>query len=157
MKPKLITKDEIKLIGIEARTTNQQEADPATAKIPGLWQKFFMEGIAEKILHQIDPDTRFGAYINYDSDFTGIYSLIAAVKVSSLADIPDGMTGLTIPSARYLVFTVEGEMPIALIEAWGFIWNHFSNGSDYERAYTADFELYDTNDATKADIYIAIK
>ena len=116
MEPKLVTKDEIKLIGIETRTTNQREADPAMAKIPGLWQRFFTESIEEKIPNKTNAGARFGTYTNYESDHTGEYSLIAAAEVSSLADIPEGMTSLTIPPGKYLVFPVEGEMPMALVE-----------------------------------------
>jgi predicted transcriptional regulator YdeE len=157
VEPKLVTKDEIKLVGIETRTTNQREADPAMAKIPGLWQRFFTEGIEERIPNKTDAGVRFGTYTNYESDHTGKYSLIAAAEVSSLADIPEGMTSLTISPGKYLVFPVEGEMPMALVETWGYIWNYFGNGSDYKRAYTADFERYhDPNDMAKVDVYIAV-
>lgn len=157
MQPKVVTKDEIKLIGLETRTTNQQEADPTVAKIPGLWQRFFGEGMAEKIPNQVSPGGLFGTYTNYESDHTGEYSLVVAAEVGNLDTVPEGMTGLTIPSTKYLVFPVKGEMPMALVQAWGNIWNYFGNGTAYERTYTADFELYDANDPTKVDIYIAIK
>jgi len=157
MQPKVVTKDEIKLIGLETRTTNQQETDPAVAKIPGLWQKFFGEGMVEKIPNQVSPGGLFGTYTNYESDHTGEYSLLIAAEVDKTDNIPDGMTGLTIPPTKYLVFPVEGEMPMALVQAWGYIWNYFGNGTTYERDYTADFELYSANDPTKVDIYIAIK
>lgn len=157
MEPSLITQNEIKLIGLEIRTTNQREADPATAKIPGLWQRFFTEGIEARIPNKANAGVRFGTYTNYESDHTGEYSLIAAAEVSSLADIPEGMTSLVISPAKYLVFPVQGEMPMALVETWGYIWHYFANDSDYERTYTADFELYhDPNDVAKVDVYIAV-
>jgi predicted transcriptional regulator YdeE len=157
MQPYIVTKDEIKLIGLETRTLNRHEMDPATAKIPKLWKQFSTEELADKIPSRTDVDTLFGTYTNYASDHTDEYSLIVGAKVNSLDEIPQGMTGLTITPARYMVFPVEGEMPQALGEAWGYIWRYFGNGTAYERSYTADFELYDLNNPTKVDIYIAIK
>jgi predicted transcriptional regulator YdeE len=157
MQPYIVTKDEIKLIGLETRTLNRHEMDPATAKIPTLWEGFFAEGVAEKIPGRTDGSTLFGTYTNYVSDHTDEYSLIVGAAVNSLDEIPQGMTGLTIAPARYLVFPVEGEMPQAVGEAWGYIWNYFGNGSAYERTYTADFELHNLSNPGKADIYIAIK
>ena len=49
MEPKLLTRPEMKFIGIGVQTTNQDEMDPSTAKIPSLWERFFQEKIAEKI------------------------------------------------------------------------------------------------------------
>lgn len=157
MQPSIVTKDEIKLIGLEIRTINQQEMDPTTAKIPKLWERFFAEEIAEKIPNRTDAGTLLGTYTNYLSDHTDKYSLIVGAAVNSQDEIPEGMTGLTIAPAKYLVFPVEGEMPQALGEAWGYIWNYFGNGTEHERTYTADFELYDLNNPSKVDVYIAIK
>lgn len=157
MQPYIVTKDEIKLIGLETRTFNQHEMDPATAKIPKLWEQFFAEGLAGKIPSRTEAGTLFGIYTNYASDHTDEYSLIVGTAVNSLDEVPEGMTGLTITPARYMVFPVKGEMPQALGEAWDYIWSYFGNGTAYERSYTADFELYDLNNPTRVDIYIAIK
>src|SRR3954447_22529825 len=116
MKPNMVTRDAKKIIGIEARTSNRSEANPQTAKIPALWQKFFQ--VEERIPNRMDTNTIFGTYTNYESDHNGDYSLIVASEVSSLDDVPSEMVGLTIPSARYLVFTAEGQMPAAIIETW---------------------------------------
>jgi predicted transcriptional regulator YdeE len=157
MHPKVVTKDGIKLIGLETRTINRQEMDPAKAKIPNLWERFFAEEMAAKIPNQVSPGQLLGTYTHYESDHTGEYSLVVAAEVGNLDIVPEGMTGLTIPPTKYLVFPVGGEMPTALAEAWGYIWNYFGNGAAYKRAYTVDFELYDANSPTKVDIYIAIE
>lgn len=147
----------MKIIGIEVRTSNQMEADPRTAKIPGLWKKFLEERAEEKIPNRKTAHTLLAAYTHYESDYNGPYSLIASSEVSSLDDIPAGMVGITIPAAKYLVFTAKGEMPDALIETWGYIWKYFSKPSNYKRAYTADFELYEKTKNSEVDIYIAIR
>lgn len=155
MKPNVITREEQKIIGIEARTSNVAEANPQTAKIPALWQKFFQ--VEEKIPNRKNTDTILATYTDYEGDHTGEYSLIVSSEVSSLERIPNDMVGAVIPSARYLVFTAEGQMPAALIETWAQIWQYFSDNLEYHRTYTTDFELHDKNDESKADVYIAIK
>jgi predicted transcriptional regulator YdeE len=155
MKPIIVTADEKKIIGVETRTTNRAEADPKNAKIGALWQKFFQ--VQDKIPNKKRVETILGTYTKYESDHTGEYSLIVSSEVTSLNVVPDGMVGMTIPSARYMVFTAKGQMPAALIETWKSVWEYFSKNPEYKRAYTTDFEMHEKKDPTKVDIYIAIK
>jgi predicted transcriptional regulator YdeE len=154
-KPKLVTRDEMKIIGVEARTINRAEADPLTAKIPALWGRFFQ--FEDRIPNKTNNDAILGTYTDYESDHNGEYSLIVSSQVSDLNDVPDGMVGATIPSGKYLVFTAEGQMPAELIGTWAEIWQHFSDNTEYERIYTTDFELHDRNNQSKVDVYIAFK
>jgi predicted transcriptional regulator YdeE len=155
MEPQLTTRNEVKLIGIAVRTINQQEMNPGTAKIPGLWGRFFQEQIGDKIPNKTASDSTVAAYTKYESDHTGAYDLIVGREVNSLSSVPDGMTAVTIPAGKYLLFTSEGPMPKALIDSWGYIWNYFSEGSQYQRSYTTDYEIHQASD--RVDIYIAIK
>jgi predicted transcriptional regulator YdeE len=155
MEPQLTTTKEIKLIGTEVRTTNKEEMDPTSAKIPGLWGRFFQEQVAEKIPNKKAGGVLLGVYTKYESDYTGPYSLIVGTEVNSLDAIPEGMTALTIPAGKYLVFAVEGPMPKALVDTWIQIWSYFSDTSHNQRAYSTDYEVHHGND--NADIYIAVK
>ncbi|MDQ6653934.1 MAG: GyrI-like domain-containing protein [Acidobacteriota bacterium] len=155
IKPKLVSRDEMKIIGVEARTINRAEADPLTAKIPALWGRFFQ--FEDRIPNKTNNDAILGTYTDYESDHNGEYSLIVSSQVSDLNDVPDGMVGATIPSGKYLVFTAEGQMPAALIGTWADIWQHFSDNTEHERAYTTDFELHERNNQSRVDVYIAIK
>lgn len=153
--PKLTSREAIKLIGIEVRTTNRQETDPLTAEIPGLWGRFYQEQIADKIPNRKTEGPTIAAYSKYESDVNGAYSLIVGCEVTSLSAVPNGMTGVTIPAGKYLLFTASGPMPKTLIDTWGHIWNYFAQTSPYKRAYTVDYEVHSAND--RADIYIAVK
>lgn len=155
MEAKLTTRKEIKLIGIAVRTTNQQEMNPATAKIAGLWGRFFQEQVTDKIPNKTPLESTLAAYTKYERDHTGAYDLIVGREVNSLNSIPDGLTGVTIPAGKYLLFTAKGPMPKALIDTWGQIWNYFSKTSSYQRSYTTDYEVHQADD--KVEIYIAIK
>ena len=155
MEPKLTTSEAIKVIGIEVGTTNQLEMNPATAKIPGLYARYYQDHIAEKIPHKKKDGSMLGVYTNYESDHTGAYTLVIGVPVTSLDAIPAQMTGVTIPAGKYLVFQARGPMPQALIETWTTIWNYFPGHPGYKRAYTTDYEIHRGEDS--ADIYVAVK
>lgn len=155
MTPDLKNLPEFKVVGIEIRTSNAAEMNAASAKIPGLWGRFYQEKIPASIKHAKSDARVMGVYSKYASDHTGPYSLLAGVEASTLDAIPDGMTGITIPANNYLVFTAHGAMPQALIQTWSTIWEYFSQGRKYQRAYTHDFELYQAPD--RVVIHIAVK
>ena len=100
MEPRLTTSGGMKVIGFEVRTSNSLEADRATAKIPGLWKRFFEERLEEKIPKRTTPGSHFGVYTNYEGDHTGMYSLIVSAEVSSLDRVPEGTMGLMIRAGK---------------------------------------------------------
>lgn len=155
MAPEVKSLPEFKVVGIEIRTSNAAEMNAASAKIPGLWGRFYQEKIPAGVAHVKSDARAVGVYSKYASDHNGLYSVLAGVEVSTLDAIPEGMTGIVIPAGAYLVFAAQGSMPQALIETWGTIWTYFSPELKYQRAYTYDFELYRAPD--RVDIHIAVK
>jgi len=59
MQKELITMPEIKLVGICVRTSNQQELDKIKGNIFPCVQKYFHQGLAEKISNRKRPGTTF--------------------------------------------------------------------------------------------------
>lgn len=142
------------VIGISIRTTN--ENDQSSKDIPAFWDRFMSEAIAEKIPNKIG-DSVYCVYTDYEKDYTKPYSVILGCKVSSLDNIPDGMVGHTLNETNYAKFVAKGNISQGSVyKEWSKIWN-----SDLQRAYTADFEVYDERaqnpkDAV-VDIFVAIK
>lgn len=155
MKPVLITDTPRKIIGIEVRTSNADEADSQTARIPALWQKYFQ--IAASIPHKKNEREILGVYTDYESNHTGKYTLMVSSEVEIAESVPGDLIAREIPSAKYLVFIAEGEMPGALIKTWMQIWQYFSDTDEFRRAYTADFEVHNLDESSKVEIYIAIE
>ena len=161
---KTTSKEEIKVIGVELKTTNQN--NQAAIQIPQFWQKFYAQNIKDQIPNNPSPrwlriinkidDEILGLYIDYEGDFTKPYSFVICCKVSSLENIPNGMVGKTIPASKYAVFNSKGKFPESLLKTWQDIWT-----SNLDRTYTGDFEIYKQNfSATqnpKIDVYIATK
>lgn len=156
MESTIIQKEGFAVIGIDTRTSNAQEADPATARIPGMWQRFFTEQVEEKLSQRTNPAVHYAVYTGYESDYTEAYTYILGSAVSNLAALPHGMMKVELPASRYMVFTAQGAMPTALIETWNEIWHYFTTSTIHQRASTADFELYDKNNPEKVEIYIAL-
>lgn len=154
MEYKIITKDNIKIIGIILKTTN--ENNQATKDIPKFWKKFYSENLKTLIPNKIDNNV-LGLYIDYESDYTNPYSFIIGCKTSSLDNIPKNMIAKTIPASKYAKFTAKGEFPTNLLKTWQYIWN-----SNLKRTYTGDFEIYSEKffsnpQNPEIDIYIAIE
>lgn len=145
------------VVGWEVRTSNRDEANPEKAKIPRIWERAREEEIAGQIPNAIDSDVLLGAYTRYLSDDSGPYSLIVGTEVPDLDRIPKGMTGITILAQEYVVFESTGEIPQAVMDGWAAVWKYFSETTALTRAFTTDFEKYDSSKPNKVEIYIAVR
>lgn len=153
---------EIKLVGITARTSNIAEMDPTKAKIGATMQKFFVEGMPDKILNRKHPGKIFAVYTNYESDASGEYTYFLGEEVTAFEGVKAGLETLIIPAQSYAKFTAgPGQMPAVVINIWQRIWQMSAPELGGERAYIADFEVYDERSRdpnnTVLDIYVGIK
>ncbi|RZL33495.1 MAG: AraC family transcriptional regulator, partial [Pedobacter sp.] len=89
------------VIGISTRTTNQN--GKAAKDIETLWGRFWNEEIQKQIPNKVN-DEIYAVYTDYESDFTGYYTTIIALPVSSLENIPQGFIGITIETSFYQKF-----------------------------------------------------
>lgn len=153
---------EIKLVGITARTSNNQEINPDNAKIGITMQKFFGGDMQAQILARKNPGTVFAVYTDYERDEHGYYTYFLGEEVNDFENIKQGFETLTIPAQTYVKFTSDpGQMPAVCIDMWQSIWNMGAADLGGKRAYHADFEVYDErsrnpNNAV-LDIYIGIE
>lgn len=142
------------IIGIAIRTTN--ENGQSSKDIPALWNQFMAEGILTKIPNRVSDDI-YCMYTEYEKDHTKPYTTIIGCKVDDVTDIPTGMVGKTIETARYAVHTVQGNIMEGLVyNEWLKIWN-----TNMPRTFIADFEIYgekakDPANAT-IDIFVGIE
>lgn len=153
----------IKLVGITARTNNQNEISGVNAKIGPCIQHYYQNGLFNHIPNRKNPGTTFCCYTDYASDYKGDYTYFIGEEVSELdAELPEGFQKLVIDPQTYSKFTTEkGQMPNIVIDAWQTIWSQEEEGSlEGKRSYKTDFELYDARAQNPAeatvDIYIGI-
>ena len=138
------------LLGISTRTNNANEKNEETQKIASLWEKYDVENIYSKTLNKSNNTSFYGLYSNYEADVNGDYDATVAVEVTKSKN-----NAMIIENKKYLVFKKEGELPDVSSELWEEIWDYFANNSEYERAYTIDFEKYSKEN--QVEIYISIK
>jgi predicted transcriptional regulator YdeE len=155
--PKFVSLFGMYIVGWEIRTSNRLEQDPKRALIPTVWERAREENLAGQIDNAKDPGVMLGAYTRYQSDDSGPYSLIVGVEVDDLERIPKGMTGITVLAQEYVVFTSEGEMPQAVLNGWAAAWKYFSNATQLTRAFTTDFERYDSSRPEVVEIFVAVR
>lgn len=142
--------DNFKIIGISTVTTNESMVD-----IENLWGKFWGENIADKIPNKVG-DEFYAVYTDYESDYTGKYTLIIGFPVTKLDNIPDGFVGRNISVGSNVKYTSKGKMPEAILKTWTEIWQD----TELKRAYRADVTVhgqkYFDGDNAEIETYISI-
>lgn len=149
------TIQKFQIIGISTRTINTNGQSAIDIEV--LWQKFWKEDIQSQIPNVIS-DEIYAVYTDYETDFTGAYTTIIGLPVSSLAIIPDGFVGLEIETCTYQKLVSKGKMPEAVGNTWLEIWADKELNS--KRAYISDFTIhgkkyYHGNDA-EVETYLSV-
>lgn len=139
--------------GISIKTTNQD--GQSIQDIAKLWQKFFMDGVYNKVENKVNNKT-IGLYTDYEGDYTKPYKFVVCTEVSEKSDNIEERLIKTVPKGKYAKFVINGDVQNAVGEAWSKIWNMNLN-----RKYTCDFEEYQNNTEDMQNqeihIYISIK
>lgn len=145
--------DGFKVIGIQTRTTNAN--NQSQQDLGKLWEQFFAKNVMGKVPNKVSQDI-LSIYTDYQSDYTGEYTTIIGVPVSTLDDVPSGMVGREFGAGNFQKFTAKGKMPNAVVNTWIDIWQ---KDKELNRAYTYDFEAYgpksQNGDNSEVEIYVA--
>ena len=146
---KTIHNEAFDVTGLSTRTNNADEMNPDSAKIGALHQRF-----DENVQVNYQAGARvYGVYYDYESDASGEFSVLAGADRVEFASVE--LETVKIPAGDYLVFEGKGEMPNAVIDAWGKVWAYFSaENCQHERSYTVDYEYHKEPNAV--EIHIAV-
>lgn len=153
--------NETYVVGISERTTNADElAGGDRARIPGLWQRFFAENVADRIPNRLVIGQTAVLYTDYESDETGPYRIVIGAIVRDLSEIPPGMVGRTAPAGDYeKITTARGPLVEVTVATWQNIWNDAELRA--RRRFQGDLEIYDERSVDPAnaelDILIGLK
>ncbi|HPP74677.1 MAG TPA: GyrI-like domain-containing protein [Armatimonadota bacterium] len=158
MEPKIITREEIKLIGMQYIGNN------SNGEIPKLWENFLPR--IEEIKNQSGECVCYGVCEclcegECKCGCGGDFSYIAAREVSSFDDVPEGMITRTIPASKYAVFTHKGLLE-SLNKTFEDIYSKWIPAAGLEIAGSYDFEYYDEQfkdfaPDSELDIYVPVK
>jgi predicted transcriptional regulator YdeE len=125
------------------------------------WGRFMQEGVLEKIPHRADQNI-VAVITDYASDKDGDYTQVIGARVTTTDEVPAGMVAKKVPAGRYAVFTSEkGPIAQVVVRTWQRIWATPKSQPGGDRAYKADFEVYDERSrdpqAAVMDVYVGIK
>jgi len=90
------------LVAIEVRTNYRAQANPAAAKIPGVWLQCLDNHLG--IACGIDPKITSTLYANGEGDFTGSCSCLVAPKMKVLAAVLMAMAAIKAEAADFITF-----------------------------------------------------
>jgi CubicO group peptidase (beta-lactamase class C family)/predicted transcriptional regulator YdeE len=160
MNPKVVERDGFTVIGITARTTNAKEMTP-DGVIGKQWMRIFQEGVLGKIPNKADASI-VAVYTDYASDHNGEYTYLLGVRVTSDAEVPEGMVAKNIPGGKFAVFTSDkGPAPQVVPATWMKINSLPQDAVGADRLYRADYEVYDERardpQNLQVDVYVGIK
>jgi predicted transcriptional regulator YdeE len=160
MNPKVVDEAGFVVIGIEARTNNVREMN-AGGVIPRQWERFVQESLLDTIPNRTDS-LILAVYSDYASDKDGEYSFLIGARVSSTAGLPAGMIAKTVPAGRYAIFTSKlGPVEKVIPEIWQQIWLVPKSAVGGDRAYRADYEVYDNRASdpknAQVEVHVGIK
>lgn len=150
MKFEIVELEERIIEGICIKTTN--ENGKSIKDIADVWQKFFVEGVYNKIENKINSKT-IGLYTDYEGDYTKPYNFIVCAEISKKSKNLKDRIIKVIPKGKYARFIINGDVQKSVGEAWSEIWK-----MNLKRKYTCDFEEYQNNseDMQNQDIHIYI-
>jgi predicted transcriptional regulator YdeE len=121
----------MRVAGLAARVSNAQPE-----LIGDHWRRFHSDETIAKITGKANPNT-FAVYTEYESDYSGEYTLLIGYSIAAGAGVPAGLRVIEIPAQQYAVILASGEQPQATWAAWQWVW-----ASALNRLYTADFDEY---------------
>ena len=144
-----------KIIGISVRTTNKD--NQASKDLGELWGQFYAENLLEKIPNKAS-NVVLSIYTDYKSDYTDEYTTFIGVPVTTLDEIPQGLTGREFEADNFQKFVAKGEMPQAVVNTWVNIWQ---NDKNLNRKYNYDFDVYgeksQNGENSEVEIFIGVK
>jgi predicted transcriptional regulator YdeE len=159
MKEKIESKEGFLLMGIAARTSNVEEMK-GNGKIPALWQRFYQEGILEKLNQFALTQETIVGYTDFETDDSGLYTIIIGQSVKADTKTIEGFETKLIPKSEYLqIDTEQGNIQTIGIEAWTKIWK--DQPLRERRAFKSDLEIYGVEamnpEQAKFSIWLGLK
>lgn len=143
LQPSIVDKPELKVVGLEASFIHGLSPNATNFKvIPPLWDKFLPR--SNQVPHRIGKEMLGVIYERPEAErsLPDELQYMATVPVSSIGQVPDGMSSRTIPAGTFAVFIHRG--PIQNIaDTCREIYRVWLPQSGYEHAGIADIEVYD--------------
>jgi predicted transcriptional regulator YdeE len=150
---KIIEKPSFSVIGITEMIHFDHSLPPSENAISKLWDRFGKR--IPEVPGQLGWRS-FGLILQNPNSPPGApFDYTAAVQIYQDGDIPEGMTRVEVPAARYIVLTNRGALD-SIGDAFSHFWGHWLPNSPYEydggtRTGKFEFEFYDQRYTQSSD------
>jgi predicted transcriptional regulator YdeE len=125
------------VLGISVRASNE-----TASRIGDLWHNFHAMGGVQSIKERLN-DSVYSVYCEYESDYTGEFTVVIGCAIPAGAAVPEGMRTIEIAAGRFAVIPITGELPQGVFDAWAEVWK-----TPLARLYQADFDRYGADGVT---------
>jgi AraC family transcriptional regulator len=166
MKPKIIEKDQIILIGFNFF------GDPFTSpgwteenEIGRLWNRFenYLTRYGDRLKTLKNKEVGYEVWsVDEETMAKGKFDIFAGMEVEELEDVPVEVLVKILPPTKYAVFTFEGQQ---INSDWPrMIYQEWLPNSEYQEAYKYNFQRYDQRfkgidnlDESVMEVHVPIK
>ena len=138
LQPEIFTQEKMILVGMKTCFySTDSEKNNIAEKLPALWNSFLPR------MSEIEKGIQGIAYgiIQQTPEKNDLLEYYAALKVTELESIPEGMTMLEIPEAQYAKFTHKGHVQ-NLDNTVNYIYSSWLLNSGKRHTYGPDIEIY---------------
>ncbi|WP_191562257.1 AraC family transcriptional regulator [Metabacillus idriensis] len=151
MKYNIIERNGFDVVGIKREFSCANEEN--LIGIPKLWNEVNSDGTNDLLMKLNNGEIK-GVVGVCVADTNQMMDYWVAAEYSG--ETPEGLSKLTIPASKWVVFEVNGPMPDAMQNAWKQIFSEWFPTSGYEHAGTPDLEVYTNEDPYGPDYYSEI-
>jgi len=136
--PEIVTQERMQLVGVKTEFYSvDSEKNNMADKLPLLWDEFVPR--MEEIQHKVSGLAC--GVIQQTKEKTDLLEYYAAVEVSDINDLPEGMVSVEIPVSTYAKFTHKGNVA-SINNTVNYVYSSWLMQSDKRHTYGADLEIY---------------
>lgn len=158
MKYQIVERDAFQVVGVKRECLCLDNTK--SASISEFWSEVNQNGTANQLIQLLNGEIKglLGITDHYDPEKNTIDYWIAAEHIG---EVPSGLSRISIPASKWVVFEITGSAPTAMAKAWKRIYSEWVPSNGYQLAELPAIEAYIDADVfhphSKNEIWLAIK
>ncbi|PLR77056.1 AraC family transcriptional regulator [Bacillus sp. V3-13] len=154
MKYNVIEREAFRAVGMKREFSLINEEN--LVGIPKLWDEVHENGINDLLVKMNNGQIKGVLGVCVDKSKQSDQVMDYWVATEYKGDVPDELSSIEIPAAKWAVFEVHGPMPDAMQKAWKQIYSEWLPSSKYELADSPQLEVYTNDNPSNPDYYSEI-
>ncbi|MFC5403219.1 AraC family transcriptional regulator [Cohnella soli] len=159
MNYRIVEREAFKVVGVkrECPCGGEKAEGPG---IPEFWAEMNANGTVNRLIPLLNGKIHgvLGISDNYNPESNTMDYWIAAEHAGV---VPDGLSSIDFPAAKWIAFEVKGSIPTAITDAWKRIYSEWLPSNGYAPAELPSIEAYISQDLTSPnstnEIWLAVQ